>query len=91
MRLWDNFKYRCAMEYIDSIIATDKSDRERLKWKVEISGTTIDDLTPGDISTEIPFEKSKHLRTKIDAERLGKIEFKKGNKIEIWKLVRRLG
>ena len=75
--------------FIDSIEPVDKSKRERLKWKVQISGVHIDDLDPSGPPREIPFSREEYEATREEAEALGKLEYANDNEVEIWHLIRR--
>jgi hypothetical protein len=88
MKFWDRFKEKCALEYLEAIVVLDKADRERCRYKLDIEGERVDTLL-GPKSTPIPFCDTKYLIGLSDAEKLGKKEVKKGNKVEIWKLIHR--
>ena len=82
----DDKRRMIALEYIDTIETYDKSNKEKCKWMLEVSGSEIDDLD-GE-AREIPFNRSTFIKTKREAESLGKVEHAKGNSVEIWKLVK---
>ena len=87
MKIWEHFKRKCALSYLESIIPLDKTKKEKYKWKVEVRGEHIDDLiSPPE---RIPFEKTEHIATQKEAESYGKMQWKNGCEVEIWKLVKR--
>ena len=79
MGFWDFFKTEKPMEV---------SDRERCKYKIEISGYHLDDLI--EPPREVRFERVEYKETLEEAEKIGIEENKKGNEVEIWELVERL-
>ena len=88
MKFWNRYIEKKIREYIDSVIVIDKIDKERCKYKVEVSGVRVDDLiSPPE---EIPFEDTQYFIKQKDAIDFGKISVKDGNKAEVWKLIRRL-
>ena len=88
MKFWENFKKKCAKEYISSIATRDKSKSESNRWMILVWGNRIDDLTPGETQL-IPFEETLYVKTKGEAEDTGKIAWNNGHKAEIWKLIKR--
>ncbi len=89
MKFWERYKEKCAKEYISSIVTSDKSKKENNKWMLLIFGHRVDDLIPGDKQKTIPFEETYYTKTKKEAEESGKIAWKDGHNVEIWKLVKR--
>jgi len=89
MKFWNEFKERCAKEYISSIVTVDKSKKERCGWMVLVFGQRVDDLIPGDKQNLMPFEETYYFRNKEEAEESGKLAWNKGHNVEIWKLAKR--
>jgi hypothetical protein len=87
MKFWNEYKKKCAEDYINSIKTKDKSKEEKSKYMIEITGEHLDDLIdPPEI---IPFSRTEYVSSKDEAIDLGKLEYEKGNKVEIWKLISR--
>lgn len=76
-------------EHLKDLEITDKSNRERHKYKVQISGVEMDDLDPTGPPREIPFVRDVYKETKEEAIEIGKSEWELGNEVEVWKLVKR--
>lgn len=89
MNFWERKKLKWVLEYIETLKPKDKSKSERLPFKVEISGVEVDDLE--DPPREIPFMRDEYIEKEKDALKIGKVEWKKGNKVELWKLIKRWG
>ena len=76
-------------KFLELINPIDKSNKERCRFKVQVSGVTLDDLDPTGPPREIPFSRELYKETENDAIELGKLEYANGNEVEIWKLVKR--
>jgi len=87
MKLLDKYIQKEVDKYINDIKVYDKSNKEKLKWKIEIEGERIDDLE--DPPRTIPFSQSIYKGLRKEADAIAKVESKKGNRVEIWKLVKR--
>jgi len=87
MKWWQNFKKKCALEYIETLKPTDTSDKERFKFKVEVNGERLDDLI--DPPEKIRFSSTEFLEKSKEAEDYGKIQWNEGHEVEIWELIKR--
>ena len=87
MKFLERRRQRRVQELLDSIKPIDKSDRERCKFIVKISGVQMDDLD--NPPREIPFSREVYKETEEEAMKIGKLEYANGNKVEIWHLVKR--
>lgn len=85
MNIWKRYIRKKVEKYLDDIKVDDISNKEKCKYMVEVSGVRIDDLI--EPPEEIPFSKTQYFKKEKEAKDFGKIEYKDGNKIEVWKLI----
>jgi len=86
-----NLKERKARKLLNEIAskALDKSKREICKYIVQVSGVRVSDLDPNGPPREIPFSYEKYFKTKNEAIEYGLLEHNEGNKVDVWRLVKR--
>jgi len=88
MKFWNNFKEKCALEYLDNLGIKENSSKEKLKYKILVAGTRLDDLIE-ESHNEMPFEEEHMFSNKQKAIQFGKNESGKGHNVELWNLMKR--
>jgi len=89
MKWWNEYIHKKVIEYAENLIeyTKNKVDRERLRWKVQVEGSRIDDLD--DPPREIPFSTEKYFRNDKDANTYAVIQVDLGYTVEVWHLKKR--
>lgn len=91
MRFWNNFKYRCARDYIDRLNYRSRMQDEQIRFMIHIEGERQESFTPkGQTPRMIPFTDEVYRKTWEDALRKAKMEAKEGHSVEVWELKEKL-
>ena len=79
-RYFNRHKEPILKEYLMEITPRDKSNKERYRYKVEISSPD---------NSEYASQKDIYIESEEKAVDIGVLESNKGNKVEVWELIRR--